>query len=251
MVTMESRPADKTETGSRAAAVLVLVNANASGAGSQARLRELAGWMREAGGEVELVRTGSVEELAAIWREDDGRRVVLVGGDGTVHEVANFDGPAREVALIPAGKANNIAHSLGIPTEWREAARLAVSGEARPVDLIEARAGEARRLVVEGVSVGFLAQARVRYRGRNSGAVLAALRAGAAALEHFHPLAARVQHHDGREALHLSQLFVANLPLYEFGLRVAPFADPTDARLDVIGIEAPSRRAVLRMLLDL
>jgi diacylglycerol kinase family enzyme len=32
---------------------------------------------------------------------------------------------------------------------------------------------------------------------------------------------------------------------------VAPDADPADATLDVIGIEAPNRRAVLRMLASL
>jgi diacylglycerol kinase (ATP) len=155
------------------------------------------------------------------------------------------------VALIPAGSANNVARSLGIPLEWCAAARLALAGEVRPVDLIEARSARERRLVVEGVSVGFLAQARVRYRGRNSADRRAGLRAGAAVLRHFHPLAVRVGPPGERQTMHLAQIFVANLPLYEFGLRVAPHADPTDVELDVVGIEAASRRAVLRMLLDL
>jgi diacylglycerol kinase (ATP) len=91
----------------------------------------------------------------------------------------------------------------------------------------------------------------VRYHGSNSADVLAGLRAGAAALARFHPFAARVGGPRGTEALHLSQLFVANLPLYEFGLNVAPHADPTDGTLDLVGIDAPTRRAVLRMIVDL
>jgi diacylglycerol kinase family enzyme len=117
--------------------------------------------------------------------------------------------------------------------------------------LIEARAAGRRRLVVEGVSVGFLAHARVCYHGRNSADLLAGVCAGAAALARFHPLAARVTGPDGGQTLHLSQLFVANLPLYEFGLRVAPHANPVDATLDIVAIDAPSRRAVLGMLVDL
>ena len=195
--------------------------------------------------------TTTLDELDALWRTDDERREVLVGGDGSVHAAANVRGKPRDLALIPAGRANNVARSLGIPLDWRRAAELAVHGDVRPVDLIEARAGERVQLVVEGVSVGFLAQARVRYHGRNSADVLAGMRAGVAALARFHPLAARVAGPDGTETLELSQLFVANLPLYEFGLRVAPHADPIDATLDLVAIDAPTRRAVLRMLLDL
>lgn len=242
-----SRPGVE-RTGAR---VRVIVNGNASGAAHPARPDDLIALLRRAGADVELERTTTLEELGAVWRDDDGRRLILVGGDGTVHAGVNLPGPARDVALIPAGRANNIARSLGIPLDWERAARLAIRGDVRPVDLIEARGPNVRQLVVEGVSVGFLAQARVRYHGRNSADVSAAVRAGAAALAHFHPLTARVTSSVGAEALQLSQLFVANLPLYEFGLRVAPQADPNDATLDLVGIEAPSRRAVLRMLVDL
>lgn len=251
MPVLPYRSGSRHGTERRGARVRVIVNGNASGAPHPARPDDLIARLRRAGADVELERTATLEELAAVWGDDDGRRLILVGGDGTVHAGVNLAGPARDVALIPAGRANNIARSLGIPLDWERATRLAIRGDVRPVDLIEARAPNVRQLVVEGVSVGFLAQARVRYHGRNSADVSAAVRAGAAALAHFHPLTARVTSSAGAEALKLSQLFVANLPLYEFGLRVAPQADPTDATLDLVGIEAPSRRAVLRMLVDL
>jgi diacylglycerol kinase (ATP) len=231
--------------------VLVVVNANASAAPTSAERDDLVRDLRDAGADVELEQTSSLAQLEAIWRDDDGRRLVLVGGDGTIHAVANLGGPPRDIALIPAGGANNIARSTRIPRDRQLAAALAVRGRVRPVDLIEARTAELRQMVVESVSVGFLAQARVRYHGRNSTDRLAALRAGAGALREFAPLAARVTSAGGEESLMLSQLFVANLPFYEFGLRVAPQADPTDATLDLIGIEAPTRLAVLRMIADL
>lgn len=231
--------------------VRAVVNANASGALGAAERDELVRALRDAGADVELELTTSLAELEAVWREDDGRRLVLVGGDGTIHAAANLDGPPRDVALIPAGRANNIARSTAIPHDRARAAQLAVCGEVRPLDLIEARTAQRRQLVVESVSVGFLAQARVRYHGRNSADRLAALRAGAGALSTFHPLGAHVTSVAGDESLTLSQLFVANLPFYEFGLRVAPQADPADATLDLIGIEAPTRLAVVRMIAQL
>jgi diacylglycerol kinase family enzyme len=229
----------------------VVVNGNASGANVTRRVDRLLAGLRAEGADVELVHTSAPADLAAVWATAGARRLVLVGGDGGIHAAANVGGPPRDIALIPAGRANNVARSLGIPLDWTQAARLAAHGQVRPIDVIEARAGDRTRFVVEGVSVGFLAQARVRYRGRNSADLRAGLRAGMAALAHFHPMAVRVAGPDGAELLHISQLLVANLPLYEFGLRVAPRADPTDATLDLVAIDAPSRRAVLRMIVDL
>lgn len=231
-------------------ALRVIVNANASG-GRHFPLDALLATLLDEGATVDLRRTETLEELQEIWREHEGHRLVLVGGDGSVHAAANLGGPPREVALIPAGRANNVARSLGIPLGWREAALLAARGEARPVDLIEARSPGRRRVVVESVSVGFLAQARVRYHGRNSADLAAGLRAGAGALAHFHPFATAVSAPGRCESLELAQVFVANLPLYEFGLHVAPEADPTDSTLDVVGFAGHSRLAVLRMLVDL
>lgn len=126
---------------------------------------------------------GSVAAEAVRWRE-----LALVGGDGTVHAAANLAGPLPELALIPAGSANNIARGVGIPTDARAAAEVAVNGVARPLDLIEARTDDRRYLAVEGVSDGFLALARARYRSRNSADVSAALASGLAALARFRPV---------------------------------------------------------------
>ncbi len=252
---MAPTPTHKAETVDRSSGerpeLRVIVNARASGSRHRDRVDRLAAALRRYGAAAEFIFTESVDQLAEIWKEDDGRRIVLMGGDGTIHVAPRLGEPLREVALIPAGRANNVARSLGIPLDLESAARLAVKGSARPIDLIEARADGRRHIVMESVSVGFLAQARVRYRGRNSADLVAGVRAGAAALARFHPLAAHVHSPSSDETIRLAQLFVANLPLYEFGLRIAPDADPTDATLDVIGIEAPNRRAVLRMVGDL
>ena len=68
------------------------------------------------------------------------QRVVAVGGDGTVCEVAN--GVAQhvdaELGIIPAGTGNDCARNLGIPTDPRsQAAQLALGGQARAIDLGE------------------------------------------------------------------------------------------------------------------
>jgi diacylglycerol kinase (ATP) len=234
-----------------------VVNPHASRVGPDGaeRAREA---LRAAGAAVVLAVTRDVDELARRLADARGGRVVLLGGDGTLHAAANCPGPLPELALIPAGAANNVAHCLGIPTAPGDAAALAVHGAARPVDAIEAVTAERRVVAVEGVSVGFLALARARYQAENSSDVRAAVAAGLAALAGFHPLDVRVGC-DGcpgaacefPELMHVAQLFVANMPCYGTGLRVAPHADASDGLLDLVAIDVRGRAGIPRMLLRL
>jgi diacylglycerol kinase (ATP) len=231
----------------RAPEVLLLANGKASGVANAAVVDEAVRALRAHGARVELHRTASLVELPASIEEAEGR-VVLLGGDGTVHAVANLPDPPPELALLPAGRANNIARSLGIPLELDRAAALAVHGAARPIDAIDAYAGGRRYRAVEGVSVGFHARARVKYQADNSAAILQGLAVGLSTLWEFRPLEVVVETDGDREAMRVAQLFVSNLPLYGFGMRVAPGADPADGQLDLVTIEARSRRSVVAMV---
>jgi diacylglycerol kinase (ATP) len=206
-----------------------------------------AAMLRHNGSRVAVRETASLDELRAVVA-GERRRLVLLGGDGTVHALANLRMETPELALMPAGRANNIARSLGVPLDLRAAAELAREGAARDLDLIAVKNEKREYLAVEGVSVGYLALARVRYHAENSGDARAGLRAGLAALAHFRPFPLAVEW-DGRlEALQVSQLFVANLALYSFGLCVAPMADAADRRLDIVAIETRTRPGLLRVL---
>jgi diacylglycerol kinase (ATP) len=226
--------------------VLLVANAKASGL-DRAKLDQAQRALRALGMRVEPRLTDDLEELEAAIREAE-RRVVLLGGDGSVHAVANLPVSLPELALLPAGRANNVARSLGIPLELGRAAALAAEGDARAVDAIDARAGSRRYRVVEGVSIGFHARARVNYRAENSGALLQGLRVGIGALGKFRPLSVVVKSNGERETVTVGQLFASNLPLYGFGMRVAPGADPADGELDLVAIDVRTRRSLVAMI---
>jgi diacylglycerol kinase family enzyme len=231
--------------------VELVVNANASGNGAADEVVARATRaLRAAGARVSARLTANEQELAAAVRAAQDRRIVLVGGDGTVHALANLD---RQVlpptALLPAGRANNIARALGIPIDWHAAARLAVRGRATGVDALHVVTPARSLYAVEGVSAGFHAAARHRYDGKNSGDLVAGMRALADQLREFRPgrITLRVDGvtmFDGQAA----QLFLANLPFFGFGFHVDPVADPSDGRLEAIVLEAETRRDVVRML---
>jgi diacylglycerol kinase (ATP) len=227
--------------------VLLVANRKASGLANGTKIREAVQALRVQGASVEPRLTSDLHELKATIAEADGR-VVLLGGDGTVHAVANLPGPLPELALLPAGRANNVARSLGIPLDLDRAAALAVHGAARPVDAIDAQAGTRRYRVVEGVSVGFHARARVKYEAENSAALLQGLAVGLSTLWKFRPLKVVIESNGEREVMTVAQLFASNLPLYGFGMRVAPGAEPGDGELDLVTIDVRSRRSLLSMI---
>jgi diacylglycerol kinase (ATP) len=228
--------------------LLLVANAKASGLSSGAGVVDDAvRALRSRGAAVETRLTGGLDELAETIGAAE-ERVVLLGGDGSVHAVANLPATLPELALLPAGRANNIARSLRIPLELSAAAALAVDGAARPIDAIDARSDSRRYRAVEGISAGFHAMARVKYRADNSAALLHGLRVGLETLRKFRPANFVFESNGEQEVITVGQLFAANLPLYGFGLRVAPSADPADGELDVVTIETQSRRALVAMI---
>lgn len=225
--------------------LLLVANGNASGLTRRPSLfADSAQQLRHFGARVETRLTTSLEELDDALATAE-RRVVLLGGDGSLHAAANSPHRA-ELALIPAGGANNVARSLGIPTDFGAAARLAVEGETRPLDAIAVSDGSTRYLAVEGVSAGFHAIARSRYSGVNSTDKRAALRAAFSAVAEFEPLTVALSLDGSCSLRRIGQVFAVNTPLYGPGLRVAP-ADPADGLLDVVTIEG-GRGALLSML---
>jgi YegS/Rv2252/BmrU family lipid kinase len=190
---------------------------------------------------------GDAEALAAeLAREVD---VLLVfGGDGTVHEVANglplpagADGPL--VALLPAGTGNDLARALGLPPDPVAAALALVGGRPRPVDMLDC----GPRRAANGINAGFAAAAtevlsrRVKRALGPAAYLVGGLRAG------LQPPTwpARVEV-DGRvvdgEAL---AVVVGNGGSFGGGRWLLPDADVGDGLLDVLVVPAATSKAKL------
>jgi len=173
-----------------------------------------------------------------------------VGGDGSLHSAANAPLPRLpELALVPAGRANNIARALAIPTDRVGALTVAAEAPARPLDALLVRTPERRLYAVEAVSAGFQAAARAGYGADNSGDIRAGVRALLRAVVPYAPYRLRAQV-DGRplSSVAAAQLFLSNLPYFGYGFEVDPGADPADGRLEAIVLEARGRLRLLRLL---
>ena len=239
-----------------------MLNGRASGIHDpHATARELIAVLQELGADADAAVTRSEEGLWDVLRSAAarGRRVVLVGGDGTLHAAANA--PLRrlpEVALVPAGRANNIARALGIPTDRVGALAVAASMPARPMDALRVATPDRFVYALEALSAGFQADARAAYEADNSADLRQGLRALAGAVRRFSPYPAQMElevplapgtHRAARlRSRRVAQIFLSNLPYFGYGFEVDPGADPADGRFEAIILEARNRRRLLRLL---
>lgn len=67
--------------------------------------------------------------------EQGARRVLIAGGDGSIGSAAAaMAGTGVELAILPCGTLNHLAKDLSLPLQLEDAARVAQSGHAIPVD---------------------------------------------------------------------------------------------------------------------
>lgn len=100
-----------------------------------------ARWLRDRGHAVDLVATRPDADAARAAAERATRegadRVLAVGGDGTVAEVAAgaiAGGGTTPIAIVAAGTANILALNLGIPRALEEALAVAAAGPVARID---------------------------------------------------------------------------------------------------------------------
>src|SRR3954449_703202 len=175
-----------------------------------------------------------------------GETVAAVGGDGTIGLIAGaLRGTAGRLAVIPAGRGNDFARVLEIPTDPVEAARVALDGQEQTVDVGDVD-GETFVCIA---SLGFDSDAnRIANEAKlvkgNLVYLYAALKA-LAGWKHasFHVVIDGVAHD-----VHGWSVAVANSKAYGGGMYVAPAAELDDGLFDIVIVSESKKRMALRDL---
>jgi YegS/Rv2252/BmrU family lipid kinase len=192
---------------------------------------------RRQGWSVELVRTerpGHAVELAAHAARAGVQRVVALGGDGTVHEVANglvACGSNAALGVVPIGSGNDFAKLVGTYRHRPERAAARVAA-ARPRRFDVGRAvGE---YFVNTMGLGFgPAVVRTRNAMASLKGYLSYLVPIVRAFVRFDPPVFEVRAAEHTERGNMMMVEVCNGTTAGGSYRFAPRADPCDGRLDV------------------
>ncbi|TQK69298.1 MULTISPECIES: diacylglycerol kinase family protein [unclassified Nocardioides] len=218
--------------------LLLITNGEAGTADREAVDAALA-VLRE-GAEVEVAATSSEDELDDVLEDAGDRRIVVAGGDGSIHAVVQAlhsrgDLAGRELALVPLGTGNDFARTLGLPLEPEEAARVVLAGTPRPTDLVVDEDGQ---VTVNSVHLGAGAEAgkrgaRWKERLGRVGYPIGALQTA------INPPSLRVRVEvDGEVVVDVDQpvlmVAVGNGASVGGGTELTPDAEPHDGEVDVL-----------------
>ncbi|MFE0918983.1 YegS/Rv2252/BmrU family lipid kinase [Streptomyces nigra] len=233
-----------------------IVNPTAGGSAAAAALLDVARPLREAGADLETLYSRSLTHAQELARDagERGRVVLAVGGDGMAGGVGGaLSGSDALLGLVPAGRGNDFARALGLPTDPATLAKVLLDAEPRAVDTIEVESAVHPRTVVLGsVYAGVDALAN---RHANNATLLRGAASyyagGLRAVTTWRPARYRVTV-DGREHLHIGYTVVAaNSGYYGSGRRIAPDARVDDGLLDVVMIRQAPRRLFFAMMNEL
>lgn len=184
-------------------------------------------------------------DLAIEAAQADYEQVIVAGGDGTVHFVANgLVGSHTALGILPIGTGNDIAMNVGIPRNIELAALVLIQGHRGYFDIVQV--GTTRfyycvlgigmdTLALQRINASYLPRGKLMYSGY-------ALRT----LLDYQPQLLTIQ----GDGIQFSDLVtfaaVANTATYAGGIPIAPGARVDDGYFDVCIMPAMSLLTSLR-----
>jgi YegS/Rv2252/BmrU family lipid kinase len=228
--------------------IALLANPSAADGRSLKCLDIVRATLESRGAEYRLATPAGRDAAREVAREaaERGETVIAVGGDGTIGLIGGAlrDTPGR-LAVIPAGRGNDFARVLKIPTDPAQAALVALDGEERTVDVGD----------VDGqpfvciASLGFDSDAnRIANGAKLVRGNLVYLYAALKALAGWRHANFQVVIDGTRHDVHGWSVAVANSKAYGGGMYIAPEAKLDDGEFDVVMGSESSKWTFLRDL---
>jgi diacylglycerol kinase (ATP) len=226
---------------------LLIVNGHSRrGAGAAETVTRV---LRESGVPIIARDCERASDLSALISATKGEieSMIIGGGDGTLNAaLPGLLETGLPLGIIPLGTANDLARTLGIPTDLAAAARIIACGKVQPVDVGEVNGHPFFNVASIGFGVD-LTRALTRDSKRRFGTIgyaIAALRA----VSRLRPFRAEIMH---GHTIHLSRTIhvaVGNGRHYGGGMTVSEHARIDDGCLHVYSLEVDSLWRLLRLL---
>ena len=217
----------------------IISNPTAGKRGNQQALSVAKAVFDEAGIEYEVFETtrrGEAQEIAKkLTEQGEEVNLIIVGGDGTLHETLNgiqFPEKCR-LGIIPAGTGNDFAEAAGLPLDFKEAAQVILKGESKSTDYLDVDGVRCMNIVGMGIDTEILERCE---RGRMKGRLkyLISLLQSVLSFKGW-----KISFQQGEEKLELNTLVVAACNGQQFGggLKICPEAVIEDGKMDVVVVE--------------
>ncbi len=217
----------------------------------EARLPDLQAAARISGAAFEISTSPKdLRTRVARARDAGAWRIVIAGGDGSIHQaIQELAGSETALAVVPLGRGNDLAASIGVVKDFDAALALAFDGRLRQVDLGRLRVGRAESYFAVncGAGVDSLA-ARLANRQRMFRGALGYPMAAAVELARFRSTNFDIDFGNGHWREPGMALIVANCWRFGGGMKVAPEARVDDGLLDVVFVKKAFKLRLLPLL---
>ena len=195
-------------------------------------------------------RGGHLVQLAQEAAAQGVELVVVVGGDGTVNEVARGllerreqGEPIPDIAVIPQGTGRDFARTFSLPRDIAGALETAGSGDIQPIDAARVTyktwQGETEGSYFVNVASAGMSGAiaeRANTTTKALGGKASFLIATLSVFSRWQPAEMTVAVDDVERAGAMHDVLVGNCRFLGGGMKMCPQADPTDGVFDVLTI---------------
>ena len=219
---------------------LLIANPGSGKASSRtALIEEITRLLLDEGMKVDVAIAKPKEEAIPIARravKAGYGTVIALGGDDTVEAIIRaVSGSKTRLGIIAAGTANNVAKSLGIPEDHKEACALIAAGKTRRLDMGQIRVRKGKRhLFFELAAIGILAAVYPDAEHVRKGELSRIKDAVITLLSHVTKPKVTLSMDGGSKVTVATMMVtIANVPLIGPNLLVAPDASMDDGLLDV------------------
>jgi diacylglycerol kinase (ATP) len=238
-----------------------LVNPASANGSTGRRWPELARRAAAAGLEGDTLlseRPGHLSELAREAALGGARLLVVVGGDGSVYEVANglvgvADPP--EIAVVPRGTGWDFVRTFGIPRDVEKATAIALEGETRTIDAgrVSYRAWDGSEATAVFANVGSAGMSGAIAKRANEttkalGGKASYLWATFAVFSRWQAAEVEIAVDHERRTGRMFDVVVANGRFFGGGMQICPEAKPDDGLLDVLTIGDVTKRDLVQTM---
>ena len=202
---------------------------------------------------IETAFAGHANELAHQLDFDGYDGMIVIGGDGTMHEVVNgmltrSDKKQLPIGLIPGGTGNSFMHDLGLMNPI-DAAKAIISGNTRRIDVAEVKINDMIKYAFNIIGWGLVTDVgnkaeKWRWLGEARYTLLSVFEV----LKYKPRLATLILDND-KIIDNFTFVIGCNTMYTGKGMKMAPKAELDDGLMDIVVVRhGPSRLKLLTML---
>ena len=186
-------------------------------------------------------RPAHATELATQAVKDNYEQIFVVGGDGTINEVARaLVGTQTALGIIPKGSGNGLARELGIPLHYEDALAAMQKATVQACDVGKANDEYFFNLAGVGIEAEIARQFALHGQNGKRG-MWPYFKLGAQTIFSYQPKTLRVQYNGKEELISPLTLVFANGTQYGSNFKIAPRASLTDGHFDMVEVKNVSK----------